>query len=99
MDWAWEARGPGPLGQGAQGPGPSAPPGPSPSRNFIYFIIFSKDFHVFWTFKAKKNMNSLQRGALLDDRRYSDRNNQAIKPHVLHVLLQDMKALRAIPTF
>ena len=40
MDWAREARGPGPPGQGARAPGPSAPPGPSPSRNFIYFHVF-----------------------------------------------------------
>ena len=41
MDWAWEARGPRPPGQGARAPGPSAPPGPSPSRNFIYFNVFA----------------------------------------------------------
>ena len=43
MDWAWEARwarGPGPLGPGAQA---RAPPGPSPSphkRNLRSFFIF-----------------------------------------------------------
>ena len=47
MGWAREARGPGPLGQGARAPRPSAPPGPSPSRNFIYFHVFVYHFSIF----------------------------------------------------
>ena len=56
MDWAREARGPRPLGQGARAQGPSAPPGPSPSWDFIYFHVFVFVFLIFRPFFFKTNM-------------------------------------------